>query len=366
MISNFYKIFFSFLLLTLTAPLVYVLASYNFDPIHLFNPGKQVIVPLVKGDDRLKASLIIRTQNYDSVILGSSMLKRFNENSVSQKNNRFVNLSTRGSTIHERIKYLEYIYQNKKNIKDVVFSLDHGLSLHHRNFPINMNPNDWMYLFDNNNLNDLKLYFQYEYAACIFTHFIDNCNLRKTNVQRTENYFKIRYEQDKKISGIEGWLSEKGRWKMIAKRVERIEKKGTFVKKFTTDFKNDLNQLKQLALDNQSTNFHLIIPPYSIMYLKLMKQHHPNLYLDYRMFLNYVHTNYQNIPNIKIIIFDGSNMTKDYSHYIDMRHYIGPIMKSVQDSIGLQSFFLSKDFDEQFSDIDYAVENFNLPNFEAL
>ena len=229
-----------------------------------------------------------------------------------------------------------------------------------------MNSDDWMYLFDSHKLNDFRLYFQYEYAKCVFTHIINNCNLRKTNVQRTDNYFKKRYEEDKKISGIDGWLSEKGRWKMIAKRVERIEKKGKFVREYSTDFKNDLNQLKRLAVENPSTSFHLIIPPYSMMYLKLMKQYHPDMYYDYRMFLNYIHSTYQNVPNIKVAIFDGTNMTRNYKHYIDMRHYIGPIMKRVQDSVRFESLFLREKFDIQFERIDRAIDSFNLPDFESL
>ena len=347
-----------FFLLSFSVPVIYLCYAYSVDPLKLFRESGEMGANLNR-DDRVRAAQILRATSFDSIVLGSSMLKRVNENSISDARHSYANLSTTGSTVHERIAYLEYVFRERQ-LKAVIFSLDHGLSLHRRAYPINMNPENWMYLFDASKLNDLKIYLEEDYVICLLRWLTKDCMFKKTSIKKSNNSYEARLKTDLQIAGLIGWQSPSGRWKAVKSRISRIVNDRQFVVEDTTDYQMDLVKLRELVAANKDTYFQLVIPPYSKAYLTLLYRYNPKMRREYINFLSDVHTNFQGLDNVNVILIDGDSLTEDLNNYIDMRHFIGPVTDKLVSSIRKRENFLEDDQASRIRSISQSLENFQI------
>lgn len=361
MISRTHALVIAFFITTLSFPVIYLVKGYVSDPLNLFNRSREVYQDLNK-DDRVRAALIARNGSYNSVILGSSMLKRINENILSDSNYKYVNISTSGSTIHERLSYLKSIF-SKKKLRSVVFSMDHGLSLHRRDYPVNTDSSNWMYLFDQSTLNDLKIYVEDTYFTCIAATPFFPCNLRRLPAQNSDSRYQDRQVFDQKISGIDGWRSEGGRWRPIKSRARRIINNTPFVKQDSTNYIADLRHLKTLANENRKTDFVLVVPPYSMLYLKLMYTHNDKMFSEYREFVSNIYEIFNGSPNVRLLYLDGHSSTGNLKNYIDMRHYIGEVIDILVSDIKSDVNHLKSNFSLRFTKVEAALENYDDSSF---
>lgn len=99
-------------------------ALYFYDPLQLFHAawGRS---PTFDKDMRQQVAGIVRNYDFDSIILGTSML----ENSSAAEAGRvlggeFVNISMSSSLHYERSLVLSYVL-GKKSLRNVVYSLDY-------------------------------------------------------------------------------------------------------------------------------------------------------------------------------------------------------------------------------------------------
>ncbi|MGX4677531.1 hypothetical protein ACWCIB_11715 [SAR92 clade bacterium H246] len=357
MTSKLWPIVSLFFAAALIAPLTYIALAYHLDPLNLFGQSRDIYRDLNR-DDRVRTALIIRSGSYNSVILGSSMLKRVNENTMSEGRYKYVNISTTGSTIHERTKYLEHILSFKK-LQSVVFSMDHGLSLHRRNYPVNSDPDGWMYLFDASRVNDVLIYLEKDYVKCILEMVVADCSLRRMSAKKADKTYRDALKKERLIAGLDGWSSEKGRGRLVKSRVKRIVGGGTFVGEDTTDYYADLLRLKQLARDNRSVEFNFVIPPYSMAYLKLMYDYHNSMFSDYRNFLSDVYETFKDSSNVRVVFLDGNPLTEDLNNYIDMRHYIGPVIDTLISEVKGDSNLLHERFSHRFASIERRLDRYD-------
>ena len=153
---------------------------------------------------------------------------------------------------------------------------------------------------------------------------------------------------------------ENGRWRLIKSRVNRIVQDGSFVNHDTTDYHEDLLKLEQLARDNRSLEFNLVIPPYSMAYLKLMYDYHNPLFSEYRNFLSDVYETFKDSSNVRVIFLDGNPLTKDLNNYIDMRHYIGPVTDRLISEVKVGSNFLNENFSHRFTSIERELDAYDI------
>lgn len=104
---------------------------------------------------RETAAGIINTEEFDSIILGSSMASNFSPDEASQLfGDRFVNITMNGSGIPERSLVLNYALRRKK-LSEVIFSFDWG-SLRKVVSESPIAP--YIFLYDENRANDLMIY----------------------------------------------------------------------------------------------------------------------------------------------------------------------------------------------------------------
>ena len=103
---------------------------YLYDPLQLFNQHKFDSHSRLHGNMRLQAAGIINNYSFDSIILGTSMMKGTSAKMASNLlGGEFVNISADGSTINERSLVLSHALENK-NLRSVIFSFDTGLDIH--------------------------------------------------------------------------------------------------------------------------------------------------------------------------------------------------------------------------------------------
>lgn len=76
------------------------------------------------SDIRIQAAGVINNYNFDSVILGSSMLENTSAKEAGDKlDGQWVNLSLSGSYLNERNVIMKYLFE-KKNIYQIIYFLD--------------------------------------------------------------------------------------------------------------------------------------------------------------------------------------------------------------------------------------------------
>jgi len=311
-----------------------------YDPLHIFHKSWITKNDRLHGNMRLQAAGIINNYNFDSVIIGTSMMKGTSAISASHKmGGKFVNVSSDGSSIFERKYIINYALQ-KKNIKNVILSFDTGLNAnlkkdYHR-FPINR----FDFLYDDIWLNDVKAYWNYKFIGCLIRFsFTINCLGSERNVQRPLEWFNGVYKLNQEISGIENWVhSRNGRGKGVHSRVRRHITKPIKTEKKYED-KLRLTQeiiegsLFSIIENHKSTKFHVVFPPYSRFLYALWKRKNPYKYQLYIQTLKYLVIAGNKYSNLTIYSFDNLKYLDDLDNYRDMRHYNTDINEVILDAI---------------------------------
>jgi hypothetical protein len=338
-----------FFLINLTIVTLLTIGLSVYDPLHLFHKSWITEKDRIHGDMRMQAAGIINHYDFDSIIVGTSMLKGTSAILASSKlGGKFANLSPNGASISER-KYIVNYALEKKNIKNVIISFDTGLDqnliISNKKFPVK----NYDFLYDGILVNDMKAYWNYKFIECFLRFSTSSkCLGNKRDLQKTLSYFDKLSNRNKSISGIENWLNhKKGRGKAINSRIKRHLNRPLNLKKY----KEKLNITKQiidknlisLVASNHNTNFHIIFPPYSRFLYSLWKQKNPYKYLLYKDTLRYLVIKGTEYKNFKIYSFDGMEYLDDLDNYRDMRHYNTDMNETMLVAIRDQSNIISRD-----------------------
>ena len=166
--SRLIQIYFYTVLLSI---ILLVIGFYSYDPLQIFHKpwGRETTFHL---NMRQQAAGITNNYQFDSIIIGSSMLENTSSNESSDKlGGRFVNISLSGSTYYERLLVMEYLFE-KKPIKKVIYSLDAASYIHQQKeypgfpgYPLE----SFNYLYDDKVLNDFQAYLNYDFLKCLLT-----------------------------------------------------------------------------------------------------------------------------------------------------------------------------------------------------
>jgi hypothetical protein len=356
-----------FFLINIITVVLLTIGLLIYDPLHLFHKSWIVDDERVHGNMRLQAAGVINNYDFDSVIVGTSMMKGTSAISASEKiGGIFVNISSDGSGIYERSYIIDYALRKKK-LKNVVISFDTGLDAnlkksHHR-YPINK----FYFLYDDILINDLKAYWNYKFISCLVQFSTSSsCLGNKRNIQRPLEWFDKVSERNQNISGVENWLHhEKGRGKAVNSRIKRHLNKPWDLKKYKKNLeltKEIIDEkLFSLVEDNKDTNFHIVFPPYSRFLYSLWKQKNPYKYLLYEETLKYLVVNGAEYKNFKVYSFDDMKYLDDLDNYRDMRHYNTDMNETMLNSIRDQSNIINRYNITSFLEkIDNINDSYNL------
>ena len=312
-------IFFVSILVTNFA--LFVLVYIN-DPLQLFHihSNKKGLVL----NARHQVAGIINNYTFDSIILGTSHLENTSAAESSKiLGGEFVNISLSGSDFHTRSIVLNYVLKNKK-IKIVIFSLDHnGLVNAHMG-----NTSDFDFLYDDNILNDIKVYINPKY---IFCSFINAICLHHLDPDRPYAWYK-RTRHIKRFGGINNWFKAKNdmkirnAFKQILKTVQKIK-----LGKTNIEENYDINlKVSQQYIDDKlilyvsrypDTEFIFILPPYSKIKFSLDAQYNVSAFKRYKKNIKYLVNQSTKYSNLKIYGWGNHSFVADIKNYKDLTHY---------------------------------------------
>jgi len=313
---------------------------FAYDPLHLFHKSWVTKTDRFHNDMRLQAAGVINNYGFDSIIVGTSMLKGTSSIRASEKlGGQFVNLSPNGASISER-KYIIRHALKKKELKRVIISFDTGMDqnliLSNKKFPVNR----FDFLYDEVLVDDLRAYWNYKFIGCFAMYSTSTyCLGNKREVQRPIDWFTKLAKRNQSISGIKSWVNnKKGRGASIHRRIQKHLKSpiGT-----EDEYQQKLNLTKDiiesslfsLVKSNENVSFQVIFPPYSRFLYSLWKNKNPYKYQLYLETIKYVVTEGGNFKNLTVYSFDDTPYLDDLNNYRDMRHYNVDMNEVMLDSI---------------------------------
>ncbi len=328
------------LILTLAwmLPLAIIVAiNWTVDPYRIFH--KPWIGNNYYTSDRSMrdtAAGIINTEEFDSIILGSSMAANFSPRDASQLfGDRFVNISMDGSSIPERSLALTYALHRKK-LSEIILSFDwNSLRTVASGAPIA----PYTFLYDDNRGNDIMIYAiswkAIRYAFCR-SHLADRiklCPNLKSDLENLVEWHSNR-EHSRRFGGLSKWLEAKNdaqirdALKPIGDSIRRIES-GQVVpvdlartkKETARDGRVFQDDVLKLADQYPQTHFYLFFPPYSRLNFAILQQSNPQRFEEYLEILRLVVNKSASYPNIHVFGFENENFLDDIANYKDTSHY---------------------------------------------
>lgn len=342
-------------------PVVVVLFGilWLYDPLQLFHK------PIFRettffGDMRLAARGIIRYYDFNSVILGTSMLENTSAKEAGEKlGGKWVNLSLWGSAYNERAVILEYLFGYKKPQK-IIYSLE--------SFTIASikDSSRFDYLYDENPLDDFKVYLNDKFMSCALEWKKSaNCIGRRD----LEELLKWSNHGDLKIlfGGFEKWLKY-GKKETIA-MLKNIKDTPFVVKKDNFDLEKQRSYIQTYVLDfvveNPQTQFYFIVPTYSRLGYRT-----ENFGVDSKSFYNralnlkWFVQELEKYPNAKIYGFDTLDYADDIANYKDFTHYNVDMNSLHLDSIKQGKHILdSNNIDSYLKAMEDKIKNYDLKPF---
>ncbi|WP_170999719.1 hypothetical protein [Campylobacter aviculae] len=343
---------------------------YIYDPLMLYHkPYFREKTYL--NNIRLSAKGIIDNENFNSVIIGTSMTENTSAQEADKKLGRkWVNLSMWGSYLNERAIILNYLFLSK-DIKQVIYTLD-AFTLNDPNLKIPNHPpiNSFDFLYDDNIYNDFKVYLNKKFILCALEFSTKEYCVGNANLEKLLNWEK---EYKKFFGGFDNWMKYKNEddKQKLKNMILNAQK---FSPQLDIDIEKNKQYIKTYLLSfikaHPKTQFDLIIPTHSkllyrILYLDPEYYNKDSiLFSKYQAVLKWLILETQKYPNVKIFGFDDLDYADNIANYKDPSHY-NSIMNSMQlDAIKTQTHILTpQNMDSYFKTMEEKIKNYDLNPF---
>lgn len=327
--------FFTFIYIFFIFYFLIALISYILDPLQLFHKPFIQNKGFIEKDMRKQAAGIINNYDFDSIIIGTSMLANTSSIEASQKlNSNFVNISMNGSDYYERDLILSYAL-SKKNIKNVIYSLDYFYL-----YQTKSNLSDYSFLYDDSLINDFNIYFSNKFFNYIKKSFL---NENKYYSLEYPNEWFSNIDNSSKFGGLDNWLKTNNNneiknvfnsYVSISNKIkynERvsligIDEKIKLAKKYVDEYL--LLNIKKY----ENTKFILVFPPYSRYEYSTWKQYNQPNYEIHKAIIRYLVDKSIIYKNLEIYGYEDNNFLDEIKYYKDFYHYDKSINSLMLDS----------------------------------
>ena len=336
---NYIKSFVFFLAMILFLDIILLIIV---DPYRTFN-----LVPkkhnLYSTDTRLSSFGILNNAQFDSIILGTSMLQSIDPLYANKiLDGSFINISASNGAISYRSKVLEYAL-NQKKLKHVIFSVDG--------------------FYDSNEEFDkgegfAKYYIGFRCLKYIPCWFFNCSNYRDINrlvewPNSYEDYFgskgdDISVKRKKSLNKLINSINSPP--PNYNERVITINSDREFINK----------NLTNLIEKFPDTKFHLIFPPYSRIKYAVWKQKSNNYELYKRRITLFVEE-HKDLSNVLIYGFDDEFFLDNLNNYMDDIHHHPKFNYLQIDSIkNKENILTMNNLDDYLFKIDELSSSYNL------
>lgn len=313
-------------------------------------------------ETRLQNKGIIKYYDFNSFVLGSSMLRNTSAKEASMKlNGKWVNISMDGSAFNERAVVLAYLFKHKK-VSQILYSLDG-----HR-WQGGANTKNFDFLYDDGEFNDIKIYFNRKTILCALRlSTSDKCVGRDKDLEILTNWARKTWSSAR-FGGFHKWLENKDneQLKDTLQQLQAIAKSQKIPLYNETTFNKSIKESQEMLEKNilsfvrkhPETKFYFVFPTYSRLSYRLQ----PAEFLaKTKIVLKWLLKQSQNLPNMKIYAFDDLNYADEIANYKDLTHY-NVDMNSMQiDAIANGTHILTpENIDEYLQTMENKIKAYDL------
>lgn len=346
------KKFLFLLFIGLIPNFLFLLALYIYDPLQFYHKPFFRDENIIDTNMRYQAAGIINNWTFDSVILGTSMLQNTsNKEASEQLSGKWVNLSIAGGSLYEREILLSYLLKTK-NIQQIVLSLEPFIF--HQKTTIQHYVN-YQYLYDNNRLNDFRLYLNEIYLLCML--HLSNACITKTNSAYPIAWFND-FLFNQTFGGFDKWIQKADNRSMqaILKKIILLSSEDSWNDQNTL-YQNLSANLISIIHDHPKTMFYILFSPFSTLYYKLnnSEKNWSILKNGLKFILH------KNLPNLRLYGFDNEDFTNNINRYKDLEHYDEKVNSFMLDAIKNDTHRITlENIDEYFEEMQKKVETYDI------
>ena len=294
---------------------------------------------LVEPNMRFEAINIIRNCQFDSIILGSSMLENTSSAEASRLiGGKFINVSMSGSNFYERAIILKRAL--KSPIKRVIYSVD-SIYIDYHDAQSDPSLKDWRKLYEESI--DVKSLLAYLNPKMHMQYNID-----RPNAWFNQPYHACRF------GGIDKWVENMDKQGMMPFLTKELPEQALLSKnkivQMQVDVENELimrnyldENLLSIVRTNPNTEFHLIFPPYfKYSYARIRQNDSKKFYL-HQQAIRYIVNCTKELPNLFVYGFENQQFTANIANYKDTFHYIPEFNTLFLESIATKRNLLLKE-----------------------
>ncbi|MDD4556106.1 MAG: hypothetical protein PHE89_02080 [Alphaproteobacteria bacterium] len=262
-------------------------------------------------DMREQALGIIKHYDFESLILGNSLLENTSADEASEKiGGKFINLSSSGILYYERYTIASYALK-KHSLKHVVLVFDANFSPNKLHSPTFIPK-----AYSDSIISQVSLYMNSKYAFCIaLLQKSTKCVGKATALDMPNNWYVNNINL---FGGYQNWL-EHGNKKLFENVYhDKINPEQVFEERDAKNFEIIEKYLIALGKENLEVQFHIIIPPYHLLFWHNNRE---ISYQEYGRALTFLTEKTSNLKNVKLYNFMNDEITSDISKYKDLVHY---------------------------------------------
>lgn len=317
-----------FLLAALGPLAILFLALYAYDPLALFHApwGRP---QGVHENMRLQAAGVIRHGDFDSVILGTSILENSSANEASRiLGGRFVNLSVSAADFFERGLILRDLLA-RRPVRQVIYTLDFIYLDQRKGYWYYPLPT-YDFLYDGNPLNDIRAYLNGHFLGCLLRWSTDpDCAGRALDLDRPNAWMRDP-EQMRRFGGLDAWCRARDNAQIrdvYARLTEATRTIGTGVlpapdpSQATRAIDYVERNLISVIRQYPETQFDLVFPPYSRAKFAIWHQSRPGDAATHLAVVRYLAGLASRLPNLKLVGFEDQEFPDDIARYKDIDHF---------------------------------------------
>lgn len=330
------------LLLAALGPLAVLFgALFVYDPLALYH-GPWGRGATVHENMRLQAAGVIRQGDFDSVILGTSILENSSADEAGRiLGGRFVNLSLSAGDFFERGLILGHLLE-RRPVRHVIYSLDW--------IYLNQRKGYWYYplptydhLYDANPFNDIRAYLNVHFLDCLRRWSRDPaCIGRSTGLDRP-NAWMGQPDEAARFGGVEAWCRARDSHQIRdvhAKLAESANAIRAGVVAAPDAAQTDRtiayieSNLIRWVKAFPDTQFHVVFPPYSRAKFAIWHQHRRNDAAAHVAVVRHLAQLSGRLPNLQVFGFEDQDFLDDLSRYKDLDHFEPAINTLIAQAIG--------------------------------
>lgn len=340
------------------ATLALVALLYIYDPLQIYHKPYFREITFLQ-DSRIQIRGIIKNYDFDSFICGTSMLENTLAKEAEQKiSGKWVNFSSGGFAFNERAIILNYMFKNAKP-KNIIYSLDiEHLVINHQN-----DTKNFAFLYDDNELNDLKIYLNTKTISCALRLSTSEDCVGKKDLENLISLLWIKnIEHKARFGGIHKWLENKDnvQIKDTIKELANMSYPPLYnPKPFTDSIQSNQKYLEENLLvfvrQNPRVKFFIVIPTYSRLFYRLNDEFQPKAKVILKWLVS------QNLPNMKIYGFDDLDYADDIANYKDLTHYNVDMNSMQLDAIASGTHILTpQNIDSYLATMESKIKNYDI------